>query len=321
MPAPTTNALRPRPRAGRPRRTPRATKATAQQGVFEEVGSQTLTAESLPAQRYVAMNRFRTQGSKAAAKFEARWANRPSRLAKLEGFRWFALLRRVPMEEGGELELEDGEPDYTSFTIWEDKVGFDAWRKGEAFKEAHGGGTMFGFLDMLVNSLQTLKGAPKPAFYDCLIPVSMPVAEEDVPKAPGGWREVEADGKSLIDGDVFVAMNRFSVAPENAVKFEQRWASRESKLHECDGFRFFTLMRRDAPPGAADDGFSYVSTTVWADRASFLKWREGSAFQRAHGSASKEGGEGAAPPPPLFDKPPSAAFYEGVLNLVKQEGP
>ena len=29
---------------------------------------------------------------------------------------------------------------YSSFTVWNDKANFDAWRKGEAFKEAHGGG-------------------------------------------------------------------------------------------------------------------------------------------------------------------------------------
>ena len=33
----------------------------------------------------VASNRFKTRGGKAAAKFEARWANRKSRLAELEG--------------------------------------------------------------------------------------------------------------------------------------------------------------------------------------------------------------------------------------------
>ena len=44
----------------------------------------------------VASNRFKTRGGKAAAKFEARWANRKSRLAELEGFRYFSLFREVP---------------------------------------------------------------------------------------------------------------------------------------------------------------------------------------------------------------------------------
>ena len=49
--------------------------------------------------RYVASNRFKTRGGKAAAKFEARWANRKSRLAELEGFRYFSLFREVPVED------------------------------------------------------------------------------------------------------------------------------------------------------------------------------------------------------------------------------
>ncbi|XRB13935.1 hypothetical protein RI054_07g37740 [Pseudoscourfieldia marina] len=294
----------------------------AQTNVFEEVGSAQITENQLQAQRYVAMNRFQTQGGGAPARFEQRWANRPSRLAKLKGFKYFSLLRRVPVEEGGELNLEDGEPNYTSFTIWDDKSGFDEWRKGDAFKEAHGGGTIFGFVDMLVNSLQTLKGAPKPAFYDCLIPISMPLTGDDVPLAPGGWREVEADGKNTLDSDCFVAMNRFSVPVENCEAFEKRWASRDSKLEDCSGFRFFTLMRRDAPPGAADDSFNYVSTTVWKDRASFMAWRESTAFQRAHGASKEDTGKdaAAAPPPPLFSKPPSVACYEGVLMLTTEQG-
>ena len=53
----------------------------------------------LPRERYVASNRFKTRGGKAAAKFEARWANRKSRLAELEGFRYFSLFREVPVED------------------------------------------------------------------------------------------------------------------------------------------------------------------------------------------------------------------------------
>ena len=57
------------------------------------------TKDLLPRERYVASNRFKTRGGKAAAKFEARWANRKSRLAELEGFRYFSLFREVPVED------------------------------------------------------------------------------------------------------------------------------------------------------------------------------------------------------------------------------
>ena len=66
---------------------------------------------------------------------------------------------------------------------------------GEAFKEAHGGGTIFGFAEMLISSLMVLKGGPKPAFYEGLLPVVKPPPEGTPWKAVGGWRDVPADGK------------------------------------------------------------------------------------------------------------------------------
>merc|ERR1711966_178490 len=105
--------------------------------------------------------------------------------------------------------------------------------------------------------------------------------------------------------------------------FEQRWASRESELKECEGFVFFTMLRRDAKE--ADDGFNYISTTVWKDRASFKAWREGVAFKRAHGEGKvKPAGAGAdakaGGPPKMFSTPPSVAVWEGKLMLTSEMG-
>ena len=176
---------------------------------------------------------------------------------------------------------------------------------------------------MILSSTMTLKGTPKPAFYDGLIPIAAP--EVEVPESVGGWRQVQADGKNPLPADVFVAQNRFKVDAGMEAVFEQRWASRESELTECDGFVFFTMMRRDAPQ--ADDGYNYVSTTVWKDRASFQAWREGAAFKRAHGEGkAKPAGAGAGAkggggePPKMFSTPPSVAVWEGKLMLTVAEG-
>jgi hypothetical protein len=48
--------------------------------------------------RYVATNRFAVRQNKAA-KFEKRWATRKSRLATLQGFKYFHLMRRVTIDE------------------------------------------------------------------------------------------------------------------------------------------------------------------------------------------------------------------------------
>ena len=56
----------------------------------------------------------------------------------------------------------DDDINYVSLTVWEGKDAFTAWRKGEAFKEAHGGNDFFSFVKMVTSSLLTIKGAPKP---------------------------------------------------------------------------------------------------------------------------------------------------------------
>jgi hypothetical protein len=113
----------------------------------------------------------------------------------------------VDTEEGEEVDFN-----YMSLTLWSDKKSFNAWRSGEAFKEAHGGGTLFGFVDMLVrggaampeqrmhtstaiastaqrssprpvqvSSTMTLQGPPKPAFWNGLLPIKNPdVAKPEV---------------------------------------------------------------------------------------------------------------------------------------------
>jgi heme-degrading monooxygenase HmoA len=177
---------------------------------------------------------------------------------------------------------------------------------------------------------------------------------KELPETVDGWRnmvDVVADGVHTLPTECFVACNQFYVPPENAAAFEQRWARRESQLKECDGFVAFSMLRRDGqqkghgtvPMDESEP--SYVSTTIWKDRASFDKWRSGSAFSHAHGqkqqqqqqqqqkNKSEEDGEkpssggppaaaGAAEanPQPLWSRPPQPIFYEGTLVITKKEG-
>ena len=41
--------------------------------------------------------------------------------------------------------------------VWENKDNFNAWRKGPAFKEAHGGGTVGGVFDAILGVITELK--------------------------------------------------------------------------------------------------------------------------------------------------------------------
>jgi len=288
--------------------------------------------------RYVATNRFAVRKDKGP-KFEARWANRKSRLSELQGFKYFHLMRRVTLNEDGTSDYSEGDKsdgsnmgNYVSFTIWDKKSDFSAWRKGDAFKEAHGGTSIGAFMSTMISSIKILQGAPRPAFYDGLLVQA--VTPDAVPETVDGWRNVEADGIINLPAECFVACNQFFVPSDNAAAFEQRWASRESKLKECDGFVAFSMMRRDT--GGKGHGVvpmdkvtepSYLSTTIWENRAAFDAWREGTAFKKAHGgkppSEQVKGDAStsdAKPPAPLWSKPPAPIFYEGTLVISKPEG-
>ena len=278
---------------------------------FEEalMGNTALAQDALKAERYIATNRFNVRKGQEA-KFEKRWADRKSRIAQLQGFRFFSLLKRVDAP-GADYSKDGEEGSYISMTVWEDKDCFDAWRTGDAFKEAHGGGGLTSFIQLITTALFILDGKPRPAFYDGLLPVT---STETMPFVSAeGWRKVEADGVNLLPTDIFVAQNRFVVKTGKERDFEERWASRESKLASVPGFLGFYMLRRDA--AKADDNFNYISTSLWKDMDSFQAWQRSPEFASAHSKASPSAGES------IYEGPPRVAFYEGKLALSSPRGP
>lgn len=262
---------------------------------------------SLTAERFVVQNRFKVKEGREAA-FEKRWADRESRLGTLDGFRYFCMLRRVD-----DADAKD-DTNYVSCTVWESFENFEAWKKGDAFKEAHGGGTIGGVASMLLATAMNTKGKPKPAYWQGLLPVQVP----GTPPADGeGWRRVIADGEHMLDKECFVAMNRFSVARGNSGAFEERFAKRDSILTEFDGFRGFLLLRRDGAKrpgdgGDPDDGYTHSTFSVWDSKESFDAWRASEKPPAKNGSPSSR--------PNIFAKPPDATFYEGILALESAKG-
>ena len=164
-----------------------------------------VTYGSLPSERYIATNRFKVRKG-AGPKFEKRWADRKSRLAQLNGFKFFTLLRRVDFDKGGE-PYEGELANYVSCTVWQNRDNFNEWRTGDAFKEAHGGGGMSGFLELIKTVLFIVDGGPKPAFYEGIRPSSTSpdvLGGSKLVAQPGseGWRDVPADGENFIAPDV-----------------------------------------------------------------------------------------------------------------------
>jgi|SRR6056297_101456 len=76
---------------------------------------------------YIAMNRFQVRHG-FEEQFETMWAERESRLAEVEGFREFRLLRGP---EGDGFRL------YSSHVLWDSRAAFEAWTTSQQFRDAH----------------------------------------------------------------------------------------------------------------------------------------------------------------------------------------
>ena len=80
---------------------------------------------------------------------------------------------------------------------------------------------------------------------------------------------------------MFIAMNRFRIAPGREDVFEELWRRRDSYLDDVPGFREFHLLR-----GPSDEEATLFSShTVWESRADFEAWTESESFRKAHARA------------------------------------
>ena len=108
------------------------------------------------------------------------------------------------------------------------------------------------------------------------------------------------DDDSAATPPRFLAMNRFPVREECNALFEERWATRETKLRTQPGFLAFSLLRSRSNmlPEAGQAGlggaskitvpssegpgdeqqllcYTYSTATLWASEAHWTAWREG----------------------------------------------
>lgn len=80
---------------------------------------------------------------------------------------------------------------------------------------------------------------------------------------------------------MYLAMNRFTVKPENAEAFEALWLGRDSQLKGLPGFVEFHMLK-----GPDKDGtILYSSHTVWESEDHFIGWTKSQAFRDAHKNA------------------------------------
>ena len=80
---------------------------------------------------------------------------------------------------------------------------------------------------------------------------------------------------------MYIAMNRFQIAPGMEREFEGVWLSRESHLSTVPGFRSFVLLKGPV----RDDHVLYASHTEWESYTAFEAWTRSEAFRLAHKGA------------------------------------
>ena len=95
---------------------------------------------------FVAMNHFKVNPGREAD-FEEQWRNRRTYLDNVPGFVQFALLKG------------DGQGEYISHTIWQDRAAFVAWTQSPAFAAGHRQGSVQG----------VLQGPPQVKLYDAVL--------------------------------------------------------------------------------------------------------------------------------------------------------
>jgi heme-degrading monooxygenase HmoA len=89
-----------------------------------------------------------------------------------------------------------------------------------------------------------------------------------------------------------VKINAINVPEGAGPDLEARFAARAGTVDQQPGFEEFMLLR----PTGGDD--RYFVLTRWESEEAFQAWRDGQAFQRAHGEGSGGGHPGGEPPKP-----------------------
>ncbi len=80
---------------------------------------------------------------------------------------------------------------------------------------------------------------------------------------------------------MYIAMNRFRIAPGHEDDFEKLWRERDSQLGDVPGFVEFRLLR-----GSSDEEATlYASHTLWQSEADFQAWTDSESFRKAHAQA------------------------------------
>ena len=100
---------------------------------------------------------------------------------------------------------------------------------------------------------------------------------------------------------MYLAMNRYAIAPGMEEGFETIWRERETVLAEVPGCVSVALLK-----GASVDSQTlYASHSVWESRDAFEAWTQSESFRKAHAQANAPKG--------TYLGPPDLELFEQVL--------
>jgi len=80
---------------------------------------------------------------------------------------------------------------------------------------------------------------------------------------------------------MYIAMNRFRIAPGRESDFIEIWKNRDTHLESVPGFKEFHLLQ-----GESNSSHTLFSShSVWQSASDFENWTRSDAFKKAHSNA------------------------------------
>jgi heme-degrading monooxygenase HmoA len=100
---------------------------------------------------------------------------------------------------------------------------------------------------------------------------------------------------------MYIAMNRFRIAPGKEGEFIEIWRKRDSHLDSVPGFKGFHLLQ-----GPTDETCTlFTSHTIWESGEDFSNWTKSEEFRLAHADAGSSKN--------IYLGPPQFEGYDVVL--------
>ena len=100
---------------------------------------------------------------------------------------------------------------------------------------------------------------------------------------------------------MYIAMNRFRIAPGRETDFINVWKNRDSQLKSVPGFVSFNLLQGETD----ESGTLFASHSIWESAEAFGDWTRSEAFRQAHAHAGETKG--------IYLGPPKFEGFEVVL--------